>query len=154
MQLRLGKKGEILPIASSQIAHAVEAFIKDGGLVPGTDRNGFKLRTARAITAATVLNQGGDFWYVRENGILLAYCLSEFGRDQAGHPAYLFNQAWLSPDIRNKGLLRKWFYEICDYARYHGANKIVLLSSHNPLAYCRLLGLKKRKFMTLIEEEI
>lgn len=128
-----------------ELLAAINRFIADTNL--SIDADGFKDRTIAAI-----VHKRGDFWTAtREDGSLAAYLLAEQGVGCDGTPTYFMNQCWLADDVRGKGLLREWFGEVTAHARARGAKNIVLVSSRNVAAYCRLLGIKNPRLTTLIE---
>lgn len=148
--VRLQLLSSLSGVNPTALIAAINQFIADTGLT--IDADGFKERTVAAIANATILDKGGDFWIAtREDASLAAYLLAEHGVGCDGTPTYFMNQCWLANDVRGKGLLREWFGEVTAHARARGAKNIVMVSSRNADAYCRLLGIKKPKFTTLIE---
>lgn len=139
------------------IDKAVKDFISDTEIDVNfkLDRNGFYHQTLEAIASSTYFKTPGRFfWLAWHDGEVLAYCLSNVGRDVDGKLTYHLEQAWVRKDVRRHPIVKQWYEKFREHAKQLMCKHITVTSCRNNEAYLRFLGKNWHKFYAVLKEDI
>lgn len=142
-------------LRTGAIEEAVNTFTNE--LDCKGDRIGFFNQTIGNIHAAIYRNNG-DFWlaFDESSGDVLGYVLGHVSTDVDGKLTYWLTQAWASPTVRGKKVVRLWLGKLKAKAQEYLCGHIMVVSGRDgqDAAYCRFLGDGFRPYATLLIQDI
>lgn len=145
---------EIPEWAPKQLDRAVWDFIDSSGIPNGVDVNGVYQGTLEAITGATYLSSGGEFWLGHLNQEVLIYVIAHITRDIDNKLTYHVSQAWVRKDYRGKPIVKEWWNKIRARAKNLMCSHIMVTSTRGVESYCKFLGKGWHLYAHLLKEDI
>lgn len=142
-------------LRSKAIEYAVERFIEDSR-VKDIDKVGMFNQTIESIAQATMFsaNNAQHFWLADNGSEVLAYALAHISKDIDNKLTYTISQAWASPQLRGKKIIKVWWQKVRSEAKRNMCKHIMLPASRHVKPYLRFLGKDYHEYVTLLKEDL
>lgn len=141
-------------INTGEVERVVREFVNDAH-IPEQEKEGLYQQTLEGIAQCLFFKMDGQqFWLAEQEGEILAYVRTHVAKDVDNQLCYWVTQAWVSPKVRGRRIVKEWFQDLRNEAKRLMCRHIIIPSSRSTKAYLRFLGKKWHVYVTLLKEDI